>query len=157
VIAVVTYGPGFASGCAEVLASVPEWFGRPASNARYLADLARHRSWIAVAEGTLIGAITLTEPQPRSFEVHFLVVARAWHGRGVGTELLRTAEGAAAMRAGRWLHVKTLGPSNPDANYARTRRFYLKHGFAPLFESTTLWHARTPALVLVKALAAAGN
>jgi GNAT superfamily N-acetyltransferase len=155
VTAIVAYEPAFARGCADVLASVPEWFGRPATNTHYLADLATYPSWVAVADGAPIGAITLTEPLPRSFEVHFLVVARAWHGRGIGGELLRVVERAAALSGGRWLHVKTVGPTDPDVNYARTRQFYMKQGFAALFESLTLWDAHTPALILVKTLAAA--
>jgi N-acetylglutamate synthase-like GNAT family acetyltransferase len=149
---IVAYEPALASGCADVLASVPEWFGRPATNAQYLADLAALPSWVALDAGVPIGAVTLTEPQPRSFEVHFIVVGRAWHGRGVGSELLRVVERAARVQDGRWLHVKTLGPSHPDPHYALTRGFYLKQEFAPLFESTALWDARTPALIMVKAL-----
>ncbi|HUL65484.1 MAG TPA: GNAT family N-acetyltransferase [Burkholderiaceae bacterium] len=152
---IVAYEQSFARGCADVLASVPEWFGRPATNAEYLRDLERYPSWIAIAGGVPIGAITLTEPLPRSFEVHFLVVARAWHSRGVGSELLRFVERVAVRQGGRWLHVKTLGPSDPDADYARTRMFYMKQGFAPLFESLTLWDYHTPALILVKTLAPA--
>jgi GNAT superfamily N-acetyltransferase len=150
---IVAYEPAFAAGCAEVLASVPEWFGRPATNAQYLADLAQFPSWVALDAGKPVGAVTLTQPQPQSFEVHFIVVARAWHGRGVGGDLLRVVERVAAEQGGRWLHVKTLGASHPDPNYARTREFYGKQGFAPLFESATLWDARTPALILVKTLA----
>jgi GNAT superfamily N-acetyltransferase len=151
-VAVVAYEPAFAAGCADMLASVPEWFGRPAANAQYLGDLGVLPSWVARYAGTTVGAVTLTEPQPHSFELHFLVVARAWHGRGVGRALVGFAEGLACARGGQWLHVKTLGPSRPDPFYARTRVFYTKAGFAPLFESTTLWDARTPALILVKRL-----
>jgi GNAT superfamily N-acetyltransferase len=89
---IVAFGPAHAAGCAEVLASVPQWFGRPAVNAQYLADLGRYPSWLALDTGLPIGAVTLTEPQPQSFEVHFIVVARAWHGRGVGSDLLRLVE-----------------------------------------------------------------
>lgn len=149
---IVAFRPAMAAGCADVLASVPEWFGRPAVNAQYLADLAAHPSWVALEKDSPVGAVTLTEPQPASFEIHFLVVARAWHGRGVGSELLHVAQEFARAKNGRWLHVKTLGPTHPDPHYALTRGFYLKMGFAPLFESPTLWDARTPALVLVKSL-----
>jgi hypothetical protein len=83
VSAVVAYAPEHAVDCARVLASVPEWFGRPAANAQYLADLATY----------------------------------------------------ASLRA----HARVL----PAA------------GFEPLFESTRIWDERTPALVLVKSLAAA--
>ena len=51
----------------------------------------------------------------------------------------------------RLLEVKTLGPSHPDAGYARTRHFYESHGFLPL-EETELWGEGTPCLIMVKPL-----
>ena len=66
---------------------------------------------------------------------------------------MRFVERVAALHGGRWLHVKTVGPSDADPGYAGTRMFYMKQGFAPLFESLTLWDYHTPALILVKALA----
>jgi len=95
------------------------------------------------------------EPLPRSFEVHFLAVARAWHGRGVGGGLVRFVEQVVALRSGRWLHVKPLAPSDPDADYARARMFLHEAGLcAAVRTSDDLGH-HTPALILVKALAPA--
>jgi GNAT superfamily N-acetyltransferase len=153
VTTVVAYATQHAADCARVLASVPQWFGRPAANAQYLADLAAHPSWVALDAGVPVGAITLVPQQPGCFEVQFLVVERSFHRRGIGATLLRAAEAAARERGGRWLLVKTLGASHADPNYARTRAFYLQQGFEPLFESARIWDERTPALVLVKSLA----
>ena len=50
-----------------------------------------------------------------------------------------------------YLQVKTLGPSDPDAGYARTRRFYEPRGFVPLEEPHDLWEDN-PCLLLVKRL-----
>jgi len=47
--------------------------------------------------------------------------------------------------------VKTLGPSHPDAGYARTRHFYEKCGFLPL-EETDLWGDDNPCLFMVMPL-----
>ena len=66
--------------------------------------------------------------------------------------LLRHIEEVARSSGGLWLHVKTLGPSHPDPFYARTRTFYTAMGFAPLFESATLWGEKNPTLVSVKRL-----
>ena len=60
--------------------------------------------------------------------MHFLAVARAWHGRGVGGGLVRFVEQVVALRSGRWLHVKPLAPSDPDADYARARMFLHEAG-----------------------------
>lgn len=149
IVTIVPYAADHAVACAAVLASVPEWFGRPEANAAYLAKLAQSPSWVALQGQAVVGALTLTEPCRHAFEIHFLVVARAWHGRGIGTALVGLAQEQARQRGGRWLQVKTLGPTHPDPQYARTRRFYLGCGFEPMFESLSLWPG-TPALVLVK-------
>ena len=50
-----------------------------------------------------------------------------------------------------YLHVKTLGPSRPNAEYAATREFYRQMGFRPL-EENGLWGATNPCLMLIKHL-----
>jgi hypothetical protein len=49
------------------------------------------------------------------------------------------------------VQVKTLGPSRPDANYARTRLFYEASGFQPLEELHGLWGVN-PCLIMIKVL-----
>ena len=51
----------------------------------------------------------------------------------------------------RLLQVKTLGPSDPDEGYRRTRRFYQAVGFEPLEELVGLWPGN-PCLIMVKVL-----
>jgi len=76
-------------------------------------------------------------------------VAALLHGLpewfGIAEEELR-AEGV------RYLQVKTLGPSRPDDEYERTRRFYEARGFVPLEEMFGVWLEDDPMLILVKAL-----
>lgn len=88
---------------------------------------------------------------PHVAEIHLTVVDRAAHGTGVGTAMLSAIECDAVRRGVRLLEVKTLGPSDPDPGYARTRHFYEKFGFLPL-EETALWGAGTPCLIMVKPL-----
>lgn len=42
--------------------------------------------------------------------------------------------------------------TSPDPNYAQTRRFYERLGFAPLDVFPTLWSPRNPCLQMVKVL-----
>jgi GNAT superfamily N-acetyltransferase len=150
---IVPYEPRFVESCAVLLATVPEWFGIPEANAGYLRNLALMPSWVALAGEDVVGAITLEQHFAESFEVHFMAVRRDQHRRGIGRALLAHLEREAVTRGARWLQVKTLGPSEPDEGYARTRAFYLAMGFSPLFESTALFgDPRNPALVLVKRL-----
>ena len=142
----------FVDQCEALIAALPDWFGIPTSNAAYLRDLDRLPSWLACRESEVVGAATLAQHYPASFEVHFMAVRPELHRKGVGRTLLVHLETEAASRGGRWLHVKTLAPSHPDPFYARTRKFYAAMGFAPLFESETLWGPENPAVVLVKRL-----
>jgi hypothetical protein len=47
--------------------------------------------------------------------------------------------------------VKTLGPSDPDAGYQLTRRFYAGVGFQPVEEIHGLWPG-SPCLIMIKYL-----
>ncbi len=149
---IVPYDPGFGEACRALIAALPEWFGIPESNAAYLHNLALLPSWVACAGEQLVGAATLEQHSPASFEVHFMAVHPAFHRRGIGRALLDRLESEARARGAHWLHVKTLGPSHPDGFYARSRAFYESMGFSPLFESTAFWGSANPALVLIKTL-----
>lgn len=142
----------YAAACGELLGALPDWFGIPASNAAYLRNLAALPSWVALDGGEVVGAITLEQHFPGSFEVHFMAVRPDRHRRGIGRLMLDLVEREARGRDGRWLQVKTLGPSDPYPPYARTRAFYQAMGFSLLFESDTLWGPGNPAVVMVKPL-----
>jgi GNAT superfamily N-acetyltransferase len=142
-----------ASACASLLAALPEWFGIPEANTACLRGLEQLPSWVALDAENLLGAITLEQCFPASCEIHFLAVHPAHHRRGIGRGLVQRVESEARRRGARWLHVKTLAPSDPDPFYARTREFYAALGYEPLFESKSLWRPGNPAVVLVKALA----
>ncbi|HWO09345.1 MAG TPA: GNAT family N-acetyltransferase [Polyangiaceae bacterium] len=145
------YAAEDADGCAAVFASVPEWFGIPTATTAYLADLPRLPTWVATRDGRVVGFVCIVRPAPRAFEVHVLAVAREQHGQGIGRALLEHAERFARAQDGRFMLVKTLGPSHADAFYERTRGFYRKVGYEPLLETDRLWEG-TPTLILVKAL-----
>jgi GNAT superfamily N-acetyltransferase len=105
---------------------------------------------VAEHDGQIAGFLGLEQHNERSAEIHVMAVRPELHRRGVGTELVAFAERWCRERGVRWLHVKTRGPSTPDPDYERTRRFYLSSGFEPLFESLTLWGPENAALILVK-------
>jgi GNAT superfamily N-acetyltransferase len=81
-----------------------------------------------------------------------MAVHPAHHRQGIGRLLLNRLEEEARAQGASLLHVKTLGPSSPDAAYARTRAFYQAMGFIPLLETTAFWGEVDPTLVLVKPL-----
>lgn len=165
-LAAITLQPGRMSGSAWVakpdwqvpedvarlLATVPEWFGQPESNAEYVEAARSKETWsVRDAQGRVVGVTLIERHFPHVAELHLIVVDRAVHGCGVGTEMLRAIEDDAVRRRARLLEVKTLGASHPDVGYAATRHFYEKWGFLPL-EETELWGEGTPCLIMVKPL-----
>ena len=155
-VRIVPFEARFHEPCKALIAALPAWFGLPDSNAAYLRNLSLLPSWVAIVASQVVGAITLEQHFPASFEVHFMAVRPEYHRRGIGRALLDRLEVEVRAGAGRWLHVKTLAPSHPDPSYARTRAFYEAMGFSPLFESSAFWSADNPTVVMVKRLEAQG-
>ena len=141
-----------APACERILRSLPDWFGIEASNLQYIADLTALATLVAVDSGQIAGFLTLKRHNNVSSEIHCLAVERSRHRSGVGRALVRAAERNVAAEGVRLFQVKTLGPSNPDAGYAKTRAFYAAMGFLPLEETSALWGPGNPALIMVKAL-----
>lgn len=159
---------------ARLLGTLPEWFGRPESNAEYVADARVKETWtvrapraeqarratsgqvVSTAQGPalpgeVVGVLLVERHFPQVAEIHLMAVDRRHRGRRVGRALLTALEDDARRRGVRLLEVKTLGHSDPDPAYARTREFYAAAGFLPL-EETDLWGADTPCLIMVKPL-----
>jgi GNAT superfamily N-acetyltransferase len=130
-----------------VLRDLPEWFGIEEATAAYIRDV-RELETFAVDD---VGLLAVKLHNPRAAEVHVMGVARDHHRRGIGRALLATAEAELRARGVEYLQVKTLGPSDDDEGYARTRAFYEACGFVPLEEFPTLW-PDNPALLLIKRL-----
>ena len=133
--------------CEQVLRDLPEWFGIEEATAAYIRDVARLPTFRIGDDAFL----SLKLHTPLAAEVYVMGVRRAKHGRGLGSALLRAGEAYLTARGVGYLQVKTLGPSDPDAGYAKTRSFYVARGFVPLEEIHGLWE-HNPCLLLVKRL-----
>ena len=133
--------------CEHVLRDLPDWFGIEEATVAYISDVAALPTF-AIGDDALLSLKLHTS---RAAEVFVMGVRRARHGRGLGAALLRAAEVYLLARNVEYLQVKTLGPSHPDAGYARTRAFYKARGFVPLEELHGPWEGN-PCLLLVKRL-----
>jgi GNAT superfamily N-acetyltransferase len=133
--------------CESILRELPDWFGIEEATAAYIRDVAELPT-LAVGDDAFL---SLKLHTPRAAEVYVMGVRRARHREGLGTALLEAAEEYLRERGVEYLQVKTLGPSDDDAGYARTRAFYEARGFVPLEELHGLWEDN-PCLLLVKAL-----
>jgi GNAT superfamily N-acetyltransferase len=129
--------------CERILRALPEWFGIESANQAYLDSLRTMPACVAEIDACIVGFLALAEHNPASVEIHVMAVDRNLHRNGIGRALLAWVRAWCRERNVAWLHVKTRGPSTPDPNYERTRRFYVAQGFEPLFESPRFGARRT--------------
>jgi N-acetylglutamate synthase-like GNAT family acetyltransferase len=144
--------PADIRACERILGALPEWFGIEESNRAYIRSLETLPSYVAIVDGEVAGFLTLKPHFPTASEMHVLAVERSMHRRGVGRALFERAEADLQAAGVALLQVKTLGPSNPDEGYRKTREFYTALGFLPLEETTALWGPDDPSLIMVKVL-----
>jgi GNAT superfamily N-acetyltransferase len=138
--------------CAEILATLPTWFGIPESNAAYTRDVETMPVFIAEEGGAIEGFLALNRHTPHAFEIHVMGVRPQKHRNGLGRALVARAEDYARAKGARFLTVKTRSDSRPDPGYLKTLAFYVGIGFSPIEEFPLLWDPENPALMLIKTL-----
>ncbi|MCI0815366.1 MAG: GNAT family N-acetyltransferase [Chloroflexi bacterium] len=144
--------PADIRACERILRALPEWFGIEESNRAYIRDLDTLLSYVAIVDGEVAGFLSLKHHFPTASEIDVLAVERSLHRRGVGRALVERAEAGLRAAGVALLEVKTLGPSNPDEGYRKTREFYTALGFLALEETATQWGPDNPSLIMVKVL-----
>jgi len=138
--------------CETILRALPQWFGIEEAIVQYVRDVAQLPTFTATMDGQTVGFVTIRKHFDSAAEVYVMGVVPQAHRQGVGAALLRRAEDWLKGEGVKYLQVKTLSESRPNAEYARTRAFYRAMGFEPLEEFKTLWSERNPCLLLVKRL-----
>lgn len=136
--------------CEAILASLPEWFGIPDSNAAYARAAEKDPVWLALDGDEAVGLMILRRHPDAAAENWLLAVRRDRRGDGIGRRLIAAAVDWAAREGASYLLVKTLGPSHPSEPYAETRAFYQAVGFSPLEEITEIWGEANPCLLMVR-------
>ncbi len=150
----ITTGPllNQSSLCTPILRALPDWFGIEAAILEYEREIDRLPTFLAKAHSRIIGFLSLKQHYPHAAEILVMGVLPEAHGKGAGRQLVKDAEAWLKSHGVEYLQVKTLGPSNPDPGYTRTRAFYEAVGFRPLEEFKQIWDEKNPCLVLVKRL-----
>ena len=138
--------------CAEILATLPGWFGMPESNAAYARAVEAMPMFAAMDGAAVLGFLALGRPTPHVFEVHVMGVRPQHHRQGVGRALLAAAVRHARSAGLRHLTVKTLSARDPDPGYGRTRAFYEAAGFVAIDEFPESWSPGNPLVLLLKRL-----
>lgn len=139
------------AACEAILRDLPDCFGIEEAILEYVDDMRSMPTIVVRADGRIAGFATLKQHNDSTSEIHVMAVDRRVHRHGVGRALVGEAARVAAEAGSALLEVKTLGPSHPDPNYARTRRFYEAMGFLPVEEIDGLWPGN-PCLIMVKVL-----
>jgi GNAT superfamily N-acetyltransferase len=138
--------------CVRVLRSLPDWFAIEQAIRQYGVDSTRYPTFAVWNGREMVGFCTVRKHYGSTWEVHCLAMHADWFGLGLGTRLLRAAEAWARGQGGRFLQVKTVGPSHPSREYRGTRAFYARLGYEPLEEFHGLSGPRCPCLQLIKYL-----
>ena len=138
------------ASCILLLRSLPQWFAIEEAIIEYGKNLKALDGLVAIHDAKLVGFIGLKRYEDRSVEIDVMAVDSAHHGKGLGSILLERVESALGDKPV-LLHVKTLGPSRPDPNYAATRSFWTAKGFISM-DVHNLWGESDPCLVMVKPL-----
>ena len=99
----------------------------------------------------IVGFAGLRRYGEHSVEIDVIGVVKHLHRSGIGRMLLQFIESELLDESTKLLHMKTLAPSKDDANYAETRKFWLRSGFIPL-EENSMWDDFNPCLIMVKPL-----
>ncbi len=143
---------GGGATCAELLATLPHWFGKADSNEEYRRVADRCPTLIAMDDGQAVGFLTVVRHSPHAAEVHVMAVRPELHRSGIGRALVAAAEDWLRSAGVEYLQVKTLSASTGDQPYLGTLAFYTALGFRVLEEMPSLWDAANPAVLLIKRL-----
>ncbi|MGE0000416.1 MAG: GNAT family N-acetyltransferase [Ilumatobacteraceae bacterium] len=143
---------GGGATCAELLATVPHWFGIPESNEEFRSVADRNPTIVAMSDDRAIGFATVVRHSEHAAELVVMAVRPEHHRTGTGRALVAAAETRLRSEGVEYLQVKTLSASASDEPYLRTLAFYLALGFRILEEMPALWDADNPATILVKRL-----
>ena len=136
----------------QILRKLPDYFGIEESTLDYIHQSKHQVLFAAYEDDQPIGFLTLQSHGEACMEVYAMGVLKEGHRRGVGRSLMEHAFAYAKQQGCTYVSVKTLGSSNPDEGYRKTRCFYYAMGFQPLEESDQLWGMDCPCLFMVKHL-----
>jgi GNAT superfamily N-acetyltransferase len=87
------------SAVAEIIKTLPEWFGIPESNERYVREAATKDVFAAYDDlNQPVGLIALRYHFQRTAEIWWMGVKPAYHRRGMGTPLFQAAKSKARQK-----------------------------------------------------------
>jgi len=148
----VWFEEGGGATCAELLATVPHWFGKVEANEEYRRVADRCPTLVAMDGGQAVGFLTVVRHSPHAAELHVMAVRPELHRHGIGRTLVAAAEERLRSEGVEYLQVKTLSAAADDQPYLGTLAFYTALDFRVLEEMPDLWDADNAAVLLIKHL-----
>jgi GNAT superfamily N-acetyltransferase len=151
-VRLVWFETGGGAICAELVATVPHWFGKAQANEEYRRVADRCPTLVAMENGHAVGFLTVVRHSPHAAELHVMAVRPELHRNGIGRMLVAETEDRLRSEGVEYLQVKTLSASAGDKPYLGTLAFYTALDFRVLEEMPSLWDADNPAVLLIKRL-----
>src|SRR5262245_64262972 len=105
---------GGGATCAELLATVPHWFGIAKANEEYRRVADRCPTLIAMDNGRAVGFLTVVRHSPHAAELDVMAVRPELHRNGIGRRLVAAAEDRLRSDGVEYLHVKKISASDAD-------------------------------------------
>jgi ribosomal protein S18 acetylase RimI-like enzyme len=145
-------GPYFgkSEACTKIIRSLDEWFGIEEAIVHYSNSIDHLPTWLASEANRVIGFVSIKQHTPYSAEIYVMGILMEAHHKGIGRALIEASQKWLRSQNVEYLQVKTLGPSDPDESYAKTRAFYEAVGFRPVEEIKQIWGEENPCLIMVK-------
>ena len=138
--------------CKQIINNLPAWFGNEEAKKNYIEGVKGKFFLAAFNQMKPVGFISLKEHNQYTEEIYVLGILKKYQRQGIGKRFLARVEENLLTKEKKFLIVKTLGPTNPDEFYKKTRKFYRKMGFYPLEEMIEFWDEENPCLFMVKLL-----
>ena len=129
--------PRDGAACDAIVASLPHHFGLESGRAACAAAVRSEDGLAAVAGDEVVGFLTWRPWYRASREITWMAVHAERRGAGIGRALLERLAAESARHVG----------------YARTRRFYERNGFEPVWEPAGWWDDANQAVVMLRRLA----
>ena len=141
--------------CDAIVASLPYHFGMESGREACAAAVRHEHGLAALTGGEVAGFLTWRPWYRASREITWMAVHAGRRGEGIGRTLLEHLAAESAAHAA-YLVVTTLSEATPEPGvadgYARTRRFYERNGFEPVWDPEGWWNDANQAVVMVRHL-----
>lgn len=138
----------------KILMDLPEWFGIEESTKGYVEKSIEGEFLAAECyignQNEIVGFMNVIYNNEFTGEIFSMGILKKFHNKGIGMLMVKRGEEILKNRGIEYMMVKTLGPSDPDENYNKTRDFYYKCGFRPMQELSEIWGKDNPCLIMVK-------